>query len=237
MKTKTYSYKGRLYSEIPKEAADALKIKSGDEIEFTSVYENLVLIAPVKAAAKKETKEDVNAQEIALLQKVNSIRHYDRTYNNILKMLDTGEAKMLDDLFKRDVLFEYNRSGKKLVGIDKKYFKYIIEEKDEQMERLLDRGYLVIEDQEKAKNLTDKLKKDKLPVRGIRGFDKRYYIVSAEKLEEIRKKLEKILTKEKPIKTISSELGVAEELCKAALEILLADGEIFEKRKNIYVLA
>jgi bifunctional DNA-binding transcriptional regulator/antitoxin component of YhaV-PrlF toxin-antitoxin module len=56
MKTKTYSYRGRIYSEIPKEIADILTIKSGDEIEFKPVYENLVLIAPSSQARGKRAK-------------------------------------------------------------------------------------------------------------------------------------------------------------------------------------
>jgi bifunctional DNA-binding transcriptional regulator/antitoxin component of YhaV-PrlF toxin-antitoxin module len=240
MKAKTYSYKGRLYTEIPKEAADLLKIKSGDEIDFTSIRD-IVFISPSAKQAELKKEEiakqaELKKEEIELLKKVNSIKHYDRTYNNIVKILESSERKMLDDLFKRDVLFEYSRSGKKLVGLDKKYFQYIIDDKGP-IEKLRKEGYLVLEDEQKAKELNDSIKREKLPVRGIRGFDKRYYIVTGEKLKEVENKLSKILTKEKNLKAISSELDVAEDLCKAVLEILLADGEIFEKKRNTYILA
>jgi len=233
MRTKTYSYKGRLYSEIPKEAADALKIKSGDELEFKTVYNNVVMIVPVEAQAQNE----LTADEIEFLKKVNSIKYYNRTYDNVSKILTGQEKKMLDELLKRDVLFEYKREGKKLMGIDKKYLKYVFGEKSELVEALVKDGFLVLEDQNKVKELSDKLKQEKLNVRGIRGFDKRYYIVSAEKLSEMELKLETVLVKEKMLKTISSELGVAEELCRAVLEILLEDGKVIEKKKNNYVLA
>ena len=234
MRTKTYSYKGRLYSEIPKEAADALKIKSGDELEFKTVYNNVVMIVPAEAQAQKN---ELTADEIEFLKKVNSIKHYNRTYDNVSKILTGQEKKMLDELLKRDVLFEYKREGKKLMGIDKKYLKYVFGEKSELVEALVKDGFLVLEDQNKVKELSDKLKQEKLNVRGIRGFDKRYYIVSAEKLSEMELKLESVLVKEKMLKTISSELGVAEELCRAVLEILLEDGKVIEKKKNNYVLA
>jgi bifunctional DNA-binding transcriptional regulator/antitoxin component of YhaV-PrlF toxin-antitoxin module len=233
MKAKTYSYKGRLYSEIPKEAAEALKIKSGDEIDFRPVYDNLVLIVPAGAAAEGELKEE----EIAFLKKVNSIKHYERTYDSVSRILSSQEKKMLDELFKKDVLFEYRREGKKLLGIDKKYLKHVFGEKSELVDKLVKEGYLVLEDQAKVKELSDRLKQEKLAVRGIRGFDKRYYIVSSEKLAEIEGRLEKVLEKEKMLKTISGELGVSEELCRAALEILLEDGRVIEKKKNTYALA
>ncbi|MCX6010164.1 MAG: hypothetical protein NTW48_09085, partial [Chloroflexi bacterium] len=87
------------------------------------------------------------------------------------------------------------------------------------------------------KALNDKIRNEKLPVRGIRGFDKRYYIMSQEKLSEIEGRLEKALTKEKTLKAISAELGLPEDFCRAAVEILREDGTIIEKRKNSYVLA
>jgi bifunctional DNA-binding transcriptional regulator/antitoxin component of YhaV-PrlF toxin-antitoxin module len=236
MKTKTYSYRGRIYSEIPQEVVEALKIKAGDEIEFKPVYDNVVLLTPSKEA-KEESKSELSKEKIELLKKVNSIKHYDRTYDKIVKGLNTKEKEIFDELLKNDVLFKYKRSGKELIGIDKNYFKYIIEQKDDLIEKLVKDGCIVIEEQSKIKALTDRIKSEKLNVRGIRGFDKRYYIMSQEKLSEIEDKLEKILTKEKMLKTISAELGLPEDLCKAAIEILREDGKIVERKKNTYVLA
>lgn len=236
MKAKTYSYKGRLYSEIPKEAAEALAIKSGDEIEFKPVHGNLVLIVPAKEE-QKEAKGELSSEEIGLLKKVNTIKHYDRTYDNVSKMLDAPERKLFDELFTKKAIFKYRRGARELIGIDKKFFKYVIDEKDGIIDKLTKEGCIVIEDQNQAKELNDKLRKEKLAVRGIRAFDKRYYIMSQEKLSEIEGKLEKILTKEKMLKAISSELGLPEDLCRAATEILREDGKIIEKRKNYYVLA
>ena len=237
MKTKTYSYRGRLYSEIPKEIADFLKTKSGDEIEFKPVYDNLVLITPSKEAPKELPKGELGKEEIELLKKVNSIKHYDRTYEKIAKMLSSDEKVIFDELFKKDALFKYKRTGRELIGIDKKYFKYVVGERDELIEKLVKDGCIVVEDQGQMKVLNDKIRNEKLAVRGIRAFDKRYYIMSQEKLSEVEDRLEKILTKEKMLKAISSELGLSEDLCRAAIEILREDGKIIEKKKNYYVLA
>ena len=241
MKTKTYSYRGRLYSEIPKEIADALAIKPGDEIDFKPVYDNVVMITPSKEPTKEPTKEqpkgELSKEEIELLKKVNLIRHYDRTYEKTAKALNAEEKAIFDGLFKKDALFEYKRTGRELIGIDKKYFKYVVGERDELIEKLVKDGCIVIEEQAQMKVLNDKIRNEKLPVRGIRGFDKRYYIMSQEKLLEIERKLEKTLTKEKTLKAISAELGLPEDFCRAAVEILREDGTIIEKRKNSYVLA
>lgn len=237
MKTKTYSYRGRLYSEIPKEVAEALAISSGDEIEFKPVYDNVVLITPSKESPKEQPKGEIDREEIELLKKVNSIRHYDRTYEKTAKLLSSEEKKVFDELFKKGALFKYKRTGKELIGLDKKYFKYVIEERDELIDKLAKEGCIVIEDQNQAKALNDRIKREKLGVRGIRGFDRRYYIVTLEKLSEIEDRLEKILTKEKMLKAISAELGLSEDLCRAAIEILREDGKIVEKKKNSYILA
>jgi len=237
MKTKTYSYRGRLYSEIPKEVAEALAISSGDEIEFKPVYDNVVLITPSKELSKEAPKGEIDSKEIELLKKVNSIRHYDRTYDKTAKLLNPEEKAMFDELFKKGALFKYKRTGKELIGLDKKYFKYVIEERDELIDKLAKEGCIVIEDQNQVKALNDRIKREKLGVRGIRGFDRRYYIVTLEKLADIEDRLEKILTKEKMLKAISAELGLPEDLCRAAIEILREDGKIVEKKKNSYVLA
>ncbi len=237
MKTKTYSYRGRLYSEIPKEIADAMAIKSGDEIDFKPVYDNVVLITPSKESPRETPKGELSREEIELLKKVNSIKHYDRTYEKTSKLLNAEEKAIFDGLFKKDALFEYKRSGRELIGIDKKYFKYVVGERDELIEKLAKEGCIVIEEQSQMKALNDKIRNEKLPVRGIRGFDKRYYIMSQEKLSEIEAKLEKVLTKEKTLKAISAELGLAEDFCRAAVEILREDGTIIEKKRNSYVLA
>jgi len=237
MKTKTYSYRGRLYSEIPKEIADALVIKPGDEIDFKPVYDNVVLITPSKEPTKEQPKGELSKEEIELLKKVNSIKHYDRTYEKTAGALNAEEKAIFDGLFKKDALFEYKRTGRELIGIDKKYFKYVVGERDELIEKLAKEGCIVIEEQAQMKALNDKIRNEKLPVRGIRGFDKRYYIMSQEKLSEIEGRLEKTLTKEKTLKAISAELDLPEDFCRAAVEILREDGTIIEKRKNSYVLA
>jgi DNA-directed RNA polymerase sigma subunit (sigma70/sigma32) len=113
----------------------------------------------------------------------------------------------------------------------------VVGERDELIEKLVKDGCIVIEEQAQMKALNDKIRNEKLPVRGIRGFDKRYYIMSQEKLSDIERKLEKVLTKEKTLKAISAELGLPEDFCRAAVEILREDGTIIEKRKNSYVLA
>jgi hypothetical protein len=237
MKTKTYSYRGRLYSEIPKEIADALVIKPGDEIDFKPVYDNVVLITPSKEPPKEQQKGEISKEEIELLKKVNSIRHYDRTYDKTTRLLNAEERALFDGLFEKGALFKYKRSGRELIGLDKKYFKYVVEERDGLIDKLVKDGCIVVEEQSQMKALNDKIKNEKLGVRGIRGFDKRYYIMSQEKLSEIEGKLEKTLTKEKTLKAISAELELPEDFCRAAVEILREDGTIIEKRKNSYVLA
>jgi len=106
------------------------------------------------------------------------------------------------------------------------------------MEKLEKQKYIVIENREEAEDLQKKLRKQDKgeEVKGVRGFDKKFYIMKKDKLDEIEKKIEekKLLEEEKPITKIAEELELNQEQCKTALVLLREEGKVVEKGKNVY---
>jgi biotin operon repressor len=107
------------------------------------------------------------------------------------------------------------------------------------LEALAKEGYLIVENPALAKDVDEKLKREKREsdYRGVRGFDKKYYLISKSGLAELEKKFDKALAKEKQLKAVADELGVKEGLAKAAIEVLREEGKIIEKRRGTYCLA
>lgn len=244
-KAKTHDFKGKIYSEIPDEIAKLLNVKAGDELEFRNVYRDLILVTPVGSKAEAPTKErgGLNEEEWRVLKDVNSVRYYERTRENVLKKLDNKDIAIFNSLFSKKVFFDFSKKGQKWVGIAKEFFPLLVKERtkkqasDPMISKLQNQGYLVLSNEAEARMLNDKLKKARLfnSVKGVRGFDKRFYIIMLEKLHEIEGNLLKALEKERVLKDLSKELNISEELCKTAIEVLREDGSVIEKKKELYV--
>ncbi|MGC8850698.1 MAG: AbrB/MazE/SpoVT family DNA-binding domain-containing protein [Candidatus Micrarchaeia archaeon] len=101
------------------------------------------------------------------------------------------------------------------------------------------KGFLVIENEEDAKALSRLLERDIKAgsVRGVRGFDKKFYVVSSSFLEKASSKLLPVLSGKEPLTAsrISASTGLEEAACIAALQVLKEDGEVLEKKKGFFV--
>ena len=121
------------------------------------------------------------------------------------------------------------------------------EEKEEKAEaeeesalKLLNKqGYLVLNSESEAKEmselLADKIKKNQIT--GIRGFDKKYYIVKNSFILKHQSKIKSVL-KHGPLSSdkIAAELEMDQEAINALLTVLREEGEILEKRKGVFML-
>lgn len=135
-KAKTHDFKGKVYSEVPDEIVKLLNIKAGDELEFLNVYKDMIVITKpagtktekveTKTEAKKEETKALDADELEVLEKVNSVKYFDRSRENVLKKLENWEIPIFNNLFHKKVLFEYTKKDKKWVGISKEYFQLVI---------------------------------------------------------------------------------------------------------------
>ena len=121
------------------------------------------------------------------------------------------------------------------------------EEKEEKAEadegnalKLLNKqGYLVLNSESEARDmsemLADKIKKNQIT--GIRGFDKKYYIVKNSFILKHQSKIKSVL-KHGPLSSdkIAAELEMGQEAVNALLTVLREEGEILEKRKGVFML-
>ncbi len=99
------------------------------------------------------------------------------------------------------------------------------------------KGFIILEREEEArdasKQLEELIKQQKII--GVRGFDKKFYIVSSNYYDRISRQILPLLAERKlSTSDISSQTNVPEEGVTAVLQILKDKGEIIESRKNLF---
>ncbi|MFH0974006.1 MAG: hypothetical protein V1817_04445 [Candidatus Micrarchaeota archaeon] len=104
---------------------------------------------------------------------------------------------------------------------------------------LQEKGFLIVQNEVEAKALSVALESDirSGSVRGVRGFDKKYYIVVQPYLQELMPKIRKILA-ERPLAggAIASALKTDSDGVLAVLYVLKEEGEVIEKKRGIFAL-
>lgn len=206
-----------------------------------------------KKKEKKNKKRELGPNELKVLKKLGKMKHWERTPEKIEKELNEEEGKIFEKMLKGKVLFKYEKEGENRIGIDREYFPLVTgknsdnEDKRDKnnksesktlFQQLEEEKHMVIENRGEVEELQRQIReKDKVEeVKGVRDFDKKFYIIKKDKLEEIEEDLEdkKVLDKEKSIEEIAEELGIEETLSKASLVVLREEGKVVEKGKNIY---
>lgn len=108
------------------------------------------------------------------------------------------------------------------------------------IEHLQKYGYMILNDENEARALMDKIQQMQKSegVRGIRGFDKKYYVLRRSFLSQHQAKIIGRLNRgDTSIDELSEELKIEPDAIKVILEILADDGEVLEKRKGIWCRA
>lgn len=114
-----------------------------------------------------------------------------------------------------------------------------MKKEEDPIKRLNKNGYLVLQSEadarEISKLLEDKIQKNQ--VTGIRGFDKKYYLVKNSFVLKFQSKIKSALKSgPKQADKIAEALGIDEEAAIALLTVLREEGEIIEKRKGTFSL-
>ncbi len=102
---------------------------------------------------------------------------------------------------------------------------------------LAKRGYAIIQNELEAKLISKTLEQQikNKEVFGVRGFDKKFYIVSETYLNPLSERLRTALgRKEMPIKELAAAAKADENGCLAVLQVLKEQGDIIEKRKGVF---
>ena len=236
----------------------------GKKDELAKLIERGIEEGEEKEEKKKEVEKEYfvpTQEELNVLKKLDSIKYEERTSKEIEKRFSEREKEVLDDLIKRKVvevrkskgrdvysiaLSVYNRFllKKKGIKIGEKGEVIKIEEKKEEetkdlISNLEKEGYLVVQNEEEANEISRILENDIRMgnVIGTRGFDKKYYIVlSSFFAKESQKILDLLKNGEATLQEICQKLNFEESKAKAILTLLLEKGDIIEKRKNLFQL-
>ncbi len=105
------------------------------------------------------------------------------------------------------------------------------------VEHLIAKGYMVLDNENEAKtvmpHINAKLKNE--TVKGIRGFDRKYYVLRRSFLMEYESRLLPILDAGAAnVKTLGEKLGLDENAVTVLLMILGDDGEVIELKKGMW---
>ena len=104
---------------------------------------------------------------------------------------------------------------------------------------LLAKGFLVLENEDQAKGASIEMEKDIKTgeVRGVRSFDKKFYLSTKQFLETNGPNLEKILAKQDAnASDVAKEAKLTTEATLTVLYLLKEEGELIEKKRGFFSL-
>jgi hypothetical protein len=163
-----------------------------------------------------------------------------RSPSYLKRMLGKDEQKLLEALVKKGrVAYIHNKKFEE--GI------YVIEDgrrgarggaaperSGELTSALFASGYVIVEGNRDAQALSERLLKQKGSILGVRGFDGKYYVVTANYFQKVSGALSK-MGEEVSAQDVAEKFGIAMDGCKAVLKLLSEKGEYVEKRGGIYL--
>ncbi len=230
---KTHEFKGRIFTEIPKEAVEALGIKPGDEVEFKVNKKEVILLKK----GTSSNKESLSGDERKLLEELMKIKHVERKKSAVKNIISENE-KAFEKLLNDKILFKYKKSGEEMIGIDRNYYANYVKQHGEKdiLSELEEKGWLILDDKKKIYEVNSKIEETGKQVKGVMGFDKKLYLVTGKKFNETKKRIEEAIEKPKSIEEVSEKTGLEQGLVKAVIELLKEQGEVIEKKKEIYQL-
>ena len=206
-----------------------------------------------KAQAPEAGKND----EQMLLHKLSLIRFAERTVPALEKALSQNEKKLLQNLVERKIIsiFKNEKYQKGVYNIPQGVYAAAskpVQEKAQaapfapenshsgqlnSVDHLVARGYMVLNNENEAKMVMPQiaLKLKNETVKGVRGFDRRYYVLRRSFLLEYESRLLPLLEqKSQSAYELAGKLGLDEEAVLVLLMILGDEGEAIEKKKGMW---
>ncbi|MCD6415048.1 MAG: AbrB/MazE/SpoVT family DNA-binding domain-containing protein [Candidatus Diapherotrites archaeon] len=222
--------------KLPKFLVDKLGLKEGDRVDFNPIDEKSFVVKRL---------ESLSSKELDVLRKINQIRFFQRTKDAVEKNLTVPEKKILDDLMKKGVVSFYNEGKYKQKGvysISRDYYPLLVKRQapKDLDKRYLDKGYIITEDPEEARNIIRDLQGQikSGEVASLRSFDKKYYFVSSSLINSAGSEIVANLEQgSMTLDELAESCGLEKDLVKAVIEVLRESGDILEKKKGVYALA
>ncbi len=211
---------------MPYDVVSALGIREGDDVDFLKYNDSTFIFAKksdlvnaltgnrqaAPSAAKAPApspdrpKQGVNAEELGVLKKLDTVRYRDRTRDSVHRLLDSRENAVLQGLLKRKAVTLFKKEGESeyRYGISKEVYNEFLygkrgpgkpniveperhatkgwtvklKEQNRYAEELEANGYLVVPTEVEATTLSTLLEESiRLGlVIGTRAFNKKYYV-------------------------------------------------------------
>lgn len=234
MKGKVIKQEKGCYLKLPEE------FRGMEEVEFFELKKGYYLLSEVigeggSAPAKKEK----GAEEL-LVEKLDSIPMGKRSPTYLKKVLGKEEQKLLEALVKKGkVAYIHNKKFEE--GI------YVIDDgrwkkgkgraggnTNEFASALFASGYVIVEGNRDAQALSERLLNQKGSIMGVRGFDGKYYVVTANYFRKVSGALVKMGREVSP-ENAAAKFGLSMEGCRAVLKLLAEKGDYIEKKGDLYI--
>lgn len=227
----------KAYLELPPEM---LKY---DELELFQLKEGYYLLS-MPLRARKELSES----EKQVLRKLVSIRFEKRTPAYVAKVLSEQEKGMLEGLEKRGHINVF-RGKKYKNGVynisDRTYpllkkgaepAKKAAPQYSDHFTLLKTQGFIIIKERKEAFELSQRLKQEmkRGSAVGIKGFDGRFYIVTAAYLSKAKAAVSSALKEDMDNASIAEAARLDHDGCMAVLRVMAENGEIIEKKRGVF---
>lgn len=215
------------------------------------------------STAPQQTSELSNA-EIEVLKKLDSLRFPQRTESNVAKLLGADEKRVLEGLLKKRAVGLLKGGKEGVYSINNTiYMKFLMRKKEaipkiekeiEQrrklkketekteetsVKRLEKDGYVVLQTEVEAGELSKALEESIRQglVLGTRSFNKKFYIVLKSFFEKNGSRVVKELRSgPTSIAELSKKLGIDDGAARAILYLMAEQGEVSERRSDVFSL-
>ena len=225
--------------QISEKEAKELGLQQGKEYEVLG--ENGVIVFREKLA-QRELEADARIFE---LMKKKSLS--ERVEGKFEKLLNEKELERFKQLLSEEKIIAFKLSDKYRKAVykiapEKKKESEQAEAKEKPIEEysVETDGFLVVKNEERAKRLSEQLKEQIQggKIRGLKSFDGHFYIAETALLEKYNDFALAIIKANKSIalQELAQKTGISRMLTKIVCEFLKEDGEIIERRKQIYQL-
>ncbi|MDE1873925.1 MAG: hypothetical protein KGI04_02280 [Candidatus Micrarchaeota archaeon] len=251
---------------LPDDVIRQFGLKEDDEVQFLKYNDSSFLFARKASAAGSFKPLNLTLGEINVLKRLDTLRYADRTVANVSKLLNEQEKKTLQSLIDKKAVYLSKAKGSYgiVAAVYDKFLmrkkpgaaplppkKVMIEqpprpvppppkiEKNENVLRLEKDGYIVLPTETEASSLSlaleDSIRTGK--VLGIRAFNKKFYIVLRAFFDKNSGKVLKELREgPKKVDELVKSTGLDEDGIRAMLYLLSEQGDVSERRKDVFTL-
>ena len=240
------------------EEARALDLREGQELQACKARDNLFVCETAPANGSPIQEKPLEQRVIELLE---ATPFTERVEGRFEKMLSPESLQAFKQLLQKKEIVRFKLSPQYKKAIYKSMreiknppqkaqarpqppkvdvSKKKLDQTHENIEdySLEKNGFLVVKNEFRAKNLSFKLKPqiDSGAIKGIKSFEGVFYIMQSPVYEHLKEKMVPYLKekKEVPLTELTEKFNLGKDLAKGVCEFLKEEGELSERRKEVF---